>query len=56
MIKEVQKEVDWVDYRDAKTMETMLKMERDLFAITNKELSDPFTFIIPAKGQLNNWT
>ena len=27
-----------------------------MFAITNEELSDPSTFIVPAVGQLNNWT
>ena len=40
---------------DAKAMETMLKMEGDVFAITNEEPSDPFTFIVPIVGQLNNW-
>ena len=39
VIKEVQEEVDWVDYMDAKAMETTLKMERDVFAITNEEPS-----------------
>ena len=37
-------------------METMLKMEGDVFTITNKELSDPSTFIVHVVGQLNNWT
>ena len=54
VIKEVQKEVNWVDYMDAKAMEIMLKMEGDKFAI--EEPSDPSTFIMPAIGQLNNWT
>ena len=52
VIKEVPKEVDWVDYMDAKAMETMLKMEGDVFAITIKEPSDPSTFIVLAVGQL----
>ena len=52
----IQEEVDWMDYMDAEAMETMLKMEGDVFAITNEEPSDPSTFIVPAVGQLNNWT
>ena len=56
VIKEVQEEVDWVDYMDAEVMETMLKMEEDVFTITNEEPSDPSTFIMPIMGQLNNWT
>ena len=56
VIKEVKKEVYWVDYMDAEAMKTMLKMERNVFAITNEEPSDPSTFIIPIVGQLNNWT
>ena len=55
VIKEVQ-EVNWMDYMDAKAMETMLKMEADVFAITNEEPSDPSAFIMPIVGQLNNWT
>ena len=35
VIKEVQEEVNWVDYMDVEAMETMLKMEGDVFAITN---------------------
>ena len=34
VIKEALKEVDWVDYMDVEAMETMLKMEGDVFAIT----------------------
>ena len=56
MIKEFQEEFDWMDYMDVEAMETMLKMEGDVFAITNKEPSDPSAFIVPAVGQLNNWT
>ena len=56
VIKEVQEEFDQVDYIDAGAMETMLKMEGDVFAITKKEPSDPSAFITPIVGQLNNWT
>ena len=56
VIKEVQEEADWVDYLDAKAMETMLKMEGDVFAINNEEPSDPPAFIMPIVRQLNNWT
>ena len=41
---------------DVEMMETMMKMERDVFAITNEASSDPFAFIIPIVGKLNNWT
>ena len=56
VIKEVQEEADWVDYLDAKAMETMLKMEGDVFDISNEEPSDPPAFIMPIVRQLNNWT
>ena len=56
VIKEVQEEVDWVDYMDAEAMETMLKMEGNVFIITNKGPSNLFDFIKPVVGQLNNWT
>ena len=56
VIKEVQEEVDWVDYINAKTMETMLNMEGDVLTITMEEPSDPSTFIMPVVGHLNNWT
>ena len=55
-IKEVQEEVDWIDYMDVEGTETMLNMEGDVLAITIKEPSDPSTFIVLAVGQLNNWT
>ena len=55
VIKEVQKEVNWVDYMMS-AMWTMLKKEGDVFAIAIEEPSDPSTFIIHAMGQLNNWT
>ena len=41
---------------DVEVMETMLKMEGSVFAITNEEPSDPSSFIVPTIGQLNNWT
>ena len=46
LIKEVQEEVDWVDYMDIEAMETMLKMEWDVFTITNEEPSDPSTLCL----------
>ena len=45
-----------MDYIDVEVMETMLKMDGDMFTITNEEPSDPSTFITPAVGHLNNWT
>ena len=41
---------------DPEEMETMLKMEGYVFAITNEEPSDPFAFIMLVVGKLNNWT
>ena len=55
VIKEVQEKVDWVDCMDAEAMGTMLKMEGDMFVITNEEPSDLFAFIMHVMGQLNNW-
>ena len=40
---------------NAEAMETMLKTEGDMFAITNEKPSDPSTFIVPTKRHLNNW-
>ena len=37
LIKEMQEEVDWVNYMDAETMKT----SGDVFAITNEEPSVP---------------
>ena len=54
VIKEVQENVDWVDYMDAKAMETMTKEEGDVLAITTEKPSDPSTFIVPTRGHLNN--
>ena len=56
VIKEVQEEVDWIDYMDAEAMETMLNMEADVLTIIIEEPSDPFAFILSTIGQLNNWT
>ena len=52
VIKEVPKEVDWVDYMDAEALESILKMEGDVFviAIAIKELNDLSTFIMPVVG------
>ena len=46
-----------MDYKDIGAMETMLKMGGggDMFAISNKEPSDPSAFIMPLVGQLINW-
>ena len=56
MIKEIQEEVDQVNYMDAEAMKTMMKMSGDVFAITNEQPSDPSTFIMPIVGPINNWT
>ena len=39
---------------DAKAMENILKMEGDMFTITNEEPRDPSAFTMPVVGQLNN--
>ena len=52
VIKEIQEKVDWVNYMAAKAMKT----SKDVLAITNKEPSDPSTFIMPSVGLINNWT
>ena len=41
---------------DVEAIRAMLKEEADLLTITIKELSDPFAFIVPSVGRLNNWT
>ena len=56
VIKEIQEEVDWVNYMDAEKMKTMMKTSRDVFAITIKEPIDPSKFIMPTMGPINNWT
>ena len=50
VIKELQEEVNWVNYMDTEAMKTMVEMSGDVFAITNKELSDPSKFIMPSVG------
>ena len=52
VIKEIQEKVDWVNYMAAKAMKT----SKDVLAITDKEPSDPSTFIMPSVGLINNWT
>lgn len=55
VIKEVQEEVDWMDYTDVEAMEAMIKVEANILAITIKEPSDPSTFIVPIDGPLSDW-
>ena len=52
VIKELQEEVDWMNYKDAKEMKTMIKTSGDVFAIINEEPSDPSKFITPIVGPL----
>ena len=56
VIKEIQEEVDWVNYMDVEVMKTMMKTSGDMLAITSEEPSDPSKFIIPIMGPINNWT
>ena len=56
IFKAIEEQNDLVDYMDAKAMETMLKMEGDVFAVINEKPSDPSTFIMLAVERLNNWT
>ena len=56
VIKEVQEEVDWVNYMDADATKTMMKMSGDMFTITNEEPSDSSKFIMPTIKPINNWT
>ena len=56
VIKEIQEEVDQVNYIDTEAMKTMMKTSGDVFAITNEEPSDPSKFIMPIEGPINNWT
>ena len=37
-------------------MKTMMKISRDVLAITNEDPSDPSKFIMPTIGAINNWT
>ena len=39
-----------MNYMDTEAMKTMVEMSGDVFAITNKELSDPSKFIMPSVG------
>ena len=56
VIKEMQEEVDEVNYMDAEVVKTTMKMSGDVFAITNEEPSNPSKFIMPTIGPINNWT
>ena len=56
VIKEVQEEVDQVNYMDAEARKTMMKMSGDVFAVANEEPSDPSKFIMPTMGPINIWT
>ena len=56
VIKEIQEEVDWVDYMDAEAMGAMLKEEGDVLAVIIEEPSDPSTFIMLANRQLSYWS
>ena len=56
VIKEVQEEVNWMDYMDAEAMGAIWEVEGDVLPITIKKPSDPSTFIKPTYGQLSNWT
>ena len=54
VIKDIQEEVDWVNYMDVEVMKTMMKTSGDVFAITNEEPSDPSKFIMPIMRPINN--
>ena len=56
VIKEIQEEVDWVNYMDTEAMKTMMKTSGDMFAITNEEPCDTSKFIMPTMRPINNWT
>ena len=56
VIKEIQEEVDWIDYMDIEAIEAMLKVAGDVLFITIEEPNDPSTFITPIDGQLSDWT
>ena len=45
-----------MNYMDAEAMKTLMKMNGDMFAITNEEPSDPSKFIMIAVRPINNWT
>ena len=54
VIKQIQEEVDWVNYMDAEAIKTMMKTSGDVFTITNEEPSDTSKFIMPIVGPINN--
>ena len=56
VIKELQEEVNWVNYMDTEAIKTMMKTSGDVFVITNEEPSDTSKFIMPIVGPINNWT
>jgi len=53
VIKEVQEEVNWVNYMDAEAMKTMMKTSGDVFAIFNKEPSDPSNVLFNIFNKMN---
>ena len=52
VIKQMQEEVDWVNYMDIEATKTMMKTSGHVFTITNEEPSDPSKFIMPTIGPL----
>ena len=54
VIKEVQEEVDWVNYMDAEAVKIMMKMSGDVFAITDEKPSDPSKLIMPIIRPIKN--
>ena len=56
VIKEIQEEVDWVNYMDVEAMKTMMKTRGDVFAIIDEEPSHSSKFITPIVGPINSWT
>ena len=54
VIKDVQEEVDWVNYMDAEAIKTMMKMSGDVFAITDEKPSDPSKLIMPIIRPIKN--
>ena len=54
VIKEIQEEVNWVNYMDTEAIKTMMKTSGDVFVITNEEPSDTSKFIMPIVGRINN--
>ena len=54
VIKQIQEEVNWVNYMDTEAIKTMMKTSGDVFVITNEEPSDTSKFIMPIVGPINN--